>query len=120
MQSKPDKQSAGRAAPKGRPAPDRPELVSHIGALEVDWPRSFGFFGGIALAVGAGLIEPPIGLFIAAVPFIKMLDLPRLDDRVRFVAQILEGVAKPVGSDSQGTVRIVTKEGASDQSVEGD
>jgi hypothetical protein len=101
-------------------AQEEPGLVSRIGALEVDWPRSLGFFGGIAVAVGAGLIEPPLGLFIAAVPFLKMLDLPRLPDRARFVAQVFEGVAKPVGGDSEGTVRIVTAKGTSDEPVAGD
>ncbi|MBV9381410.1 MAG: hypothetical protein JOY82_13830 [Streptosporangiaceae bacterium] len=96
------------------------QLVSRIGAVEIDWPRSLGFFGGIAVAVGAGLIEPPLGVFIAAVPFLKMLDLPRLPSRVRFVAQVFEGVAKPVGGDSEGTVRIVTAKGSSDEPVGGD
>jgi hypothetical protein len=114
-------QSADNAAQAAkRPAGQHePEMVSRVGALEIDWPRSLGYFGGTALAVAAGLIEPPLGLFIAAVPFIKMLDLPHLPDRFRFVAQVFEGVAKPVGGDSQGTVRIVTPEGASDEPVEG-
>ena len=86
------------------------QLVTRAGALEIDWPRSIGYFGGIALAVGMGLIEPPLGLFIAAVPFLKMLDLPGLPRRLRFIEQILEGVAKPVGGDSEGTVRIVDVE----------
>jgi hypothetical protein len=83
------------------------ELMSRAGALEIDWPRSIGYFGGIALAVGTGLVDPPLGLFIAAVPFLKMLDLPGMPRRLRFIEQILEGVAKPVGGDSEGTVRIV-------------
>lgn len=77
-----------------------------------------GYFGGAALAVGAGLIDPPVGVFIAAIPFIKMLDLPRLDSVPRFLAQIFEGVAKPVGGDSEGTIRIVTPHGASDEPVQ--
>ncbi|MGI8493094.1 MAG: hypothetical protein ACR2KC_06485 [Acidimicrobiales bacterium] len=85
--------------------------------MELDWPRSVGYFGGIGLAVAAGLIDPPLGLFIAAVPFLKMLDLPGLPNLPRFVSQVFEGVAKPVGGDSQGTVRIVTRRGASDQPV---
>lgn len=114
-------QSADKAAQAAKRPPDQPEpeLVSRVGALEIDWPRSLGYFGGTALAVAAGLIEPPLGLFIAAVPFLKMLDLPHLPNRFRFVAQIFEGIAKPVGGDSQGTVRIVTPEGASDEPVEG-
>src|SRR5437588_7011036 len=47
-------------------------LVSRIGSLEIDWPRSLGYFGGIAVAVGLELIDPPIGVFIAAIPFLKM------------------------------------------------
>lgn len=97
---------------------DEPGLVSRVGPVEIDWPRSLGYFGGTALAVAAGLIEPPLGVFIAAVPFLKMLDLPHLPNRFRFVAQVFEGVAKPVGGDSEGTVRMVTPEGASDKPVE--
>jgi hypothetical protein len=97
---------------------DEPGLVSRFGQVEIDWPRSLGYFGGTAVAVAAGLIEPPLGIFIAAVPFLKMLDLPHLPNRFRFVAQVFEGVAKPVGGDSQGTVRMVTPEGASDEPVE--
>jgi len=97
---------------------DEPGLVSRVGPVEIDWPRSLGYFGGTAIAVAAGLIEPPLGLFIAAVPFLKMLDLPHLPNRFRFVSQVFEGVAKPVGGDSEGTVRLVTSEGASDEPVE--
>ena len=59
----------------GETGPDV-DLVSRVGPLELDWPRSIGYFGGVGLAVAAGLIEPPLGVFIAAVPFLKMLDLP--------------------------------------------
>lgn len=104
----------------GRKDEQSPGLISHLGPLEVDWPRSIGFFGGIGLSVGAGLIDPPLGIFIAAVPFLKMLDLPALPNRIRFVSQIFEGIAKPVGGDSEGTVRIVTARGSSDEPVESD
>jgi hypothetical protein len=86
--------------------------------VEVDWPRSLGYFGGIGLAMGAGLIEPPLGVFIAAVPFLKMVDLPGFPNPARFVAQVFEGVAKPVGGDSQGTVRVVTSRGSNGEPVE--
>lgn len=76
-----------------------------------------GFLGGVGLAVALGIIEPPLGLFIAAVPFIKMLDLPALLARRGFFAQVLEGVSKPVGGDSEGTIRVVSSEGASDAPV---
>ena len=92
---------------------EEPRLVSRVGALELDWPRSIGYFGGVGVAVAAGLIDPPLGLFIAAVPFLKMLDLPKMPNLPRFVGQVLEGVAKPVGGDSQGTVRLVSGRGSS-------
>lgn len=94
-----------------------PQLVSRVGPVELDWPRSLGYFGGVGLAVAAGLIDPPLGLFIAAVPFLKMLDLPGLPKLPRFVGQVFEGVAKPVGGDSEGTIRVVTKKGADEQPV---
>jgi len=97
---------------------DNARLVGHVGPLEIDWPRSLGFFGGIGLAVGIGLIDPPLAVFIAAVPFIKMLDLPRLPTPARVVAEVFEGVAKPVGGDSQGTVRLVSAKGSSDEPVQ--
>lgn len=108
MAKKPDKQPAGLGLrPRIRLRDDETvDLVSRAGALEIDWPRSLGYFGGIGFAVGVGLIEPPLGVFIAAVPFLKMLDLPALPRRLRFAAQVLEGVAKPVGGDSEGTVRV--------------
>lgn len=96
---------------------DDAQMISRVGPFELDWPRSLGYFGGIGVAVAAGVIDPPLGLFIAAVPFLKMLDLPRLPNLPRFVGQIFEGVAKPVGGDSQGTIRVVTRKGASDQPV---
>jgi hypothetical protein len=101
-------------------AQDEPRLVSRVGPIEFDWPRSLGYFGGTWLAVAAGLIEPPLGLFIAAVPFLKMLDLPGLSNMPRFVGQVLEGVAKPVGGDSEGTVRLVTSKGSSQEPVGSD
>jgi hypothetical protein len=95
-------------------------LVGRIGPFEVDWPRSLGFFGGVGVAVGIGLIDPPLGLFIAAVPFLKMLDLPGLPTRTRFMGQVFEGVAKPVGGDSDGTVRLVTARGSNTAPVAGE
>jgi hypothetical protein len=116
------RQSSGpRRAPSkpgNRSVPDaEPRLVGRVGPLEIDIPRSLGYFGGIALAVTAGLIDPPLGLFIAAIPLIKMADLPKLPNLPRFAAQIFEGVAKPVGGDSEGTVRLVSRKGSSDSPV---
>lgn len=109
---------ASRSKPRANQ--DEPRVVSRLGPVELDWPRSVGYFGGVGVAVAAGLIDPPLGLFIAAVPFLKMLDLPRMPYLPRFVGQVLEGVAKPVGGDSQGTVRLVTGRGSSAPPVSND
>jgi hypothetical protein len=93
-------------------------VIFRLGWLEVDVPRSIGYFGGIGLAVCAGALEPPLGLAIAAVPLIKMLNLARAPIPSRFVGQILEGMALPIGGDSQGTIRLVTPMGPSDEPVD--
>ena len=47
---------------------------------------------------------------IAAIPFIKMLDIPQLPLPVTFLGHIVEGAAKPLGSDADGTIRIAGDE----------
>jgi hypothetical protein len=79
-------------------------LEVEIGTVEVDIPRSIGYFGGLAVAVGLGLIEPPLALFIAAVPAFKALTNSALPPAVRIVGEVLEGAAKPVGSDAEGVI----------------
>ncbi len=44
-----------------------------IGPVEIDIPRTLGYYGGISTAVAFGVLEPPIAVFIAALPVIKML-----------------------------------------------
>jgi hypothetical protein len=83
-------------------------LVSQIGPLKVDWPRSIGYYGGISIAVAAGMIEPPLALFIAAIPFLKMLNRPNASQPVRFIGQMLDGAAKPVGGSSEATIQLAT------------
>jgi hypothetical protein len=85
-------------------------LTSRIGPVEVDWPRSIGFYGGIGLAVAAGMLEPPLAIFIAAVPVLKMLNRPNASRPVRFVGQVIEGAAKPVGGDTQATIELATSD----------
>lgn len=119
--TKPRSSTARPRAAVNRAVKDtQPRLVGRLGPLEVDIPRSLGYYGGIALAVSAGLVDPPLGLFIAAIPLIKMADLPKLPTLPRFVAQVFEGVAKPVGGDSEGTVRLVSRKGSSDSPVSSD
>jgi hypothetical protein len=81
-------------------------LKSQVGPVEIDWLKSVGYFGGVALAVGVGVIEAPIGIFIAAIPFVKMLDFPNAPLPIRAVSELLDGASKPVGGDSEATVRI--------------
>jgi hypothetical protein len=65
-----------------------------------------GLFRGIAAGVALGLLEPPLALFIAAVPFVKMLSDQRAPTPVRFIGSLGEGTAKPVGSSGEGTLRL--------------
>jgi hypothetical protein len=81
-------------------------LELQIGTIEVDVPRSVGYFGGLAAAVGLGLIEPPLALFIAAVPVYKALTNSVLPRPVRAIGEFLEGAAKPVGSDAEGVIQL--------------
>ena len=82
-------------------------LTSQVGPIEVDWPRTAGYYGGLAAAVAFGLIEPPLGIFIAAVPFLKMLNRPNSSLPARTVSQFLDGAAKPVGGDSDAVIKAV-------------
>lgn len=59
------------------------------------------------MAVALEVIEWPLGLFLAAIPAVKLLnrqDLPRV---VRFAVHAFDGMAKPVGGDAHGTIRLV-------------
>ena len=81
-------------------------LVHRVGPIDVDTAKSIGYFGGIGVAVALEIIEWPVGLFIAGIPFVKMLNRPGAPKPVRFVAHVFDGMAKPVGGDSEGTVRL--------------
>jgi hypothetical protein len=85
---------------------DRKLLHIELGPLQIDVPQTVGYYGGIGAALAFGLLEPPLAAFIAAVPLIKILAERGAPIPVRFVAEILQGAAKPVGSDAEGTVRL--------------
>jgi hypothetical protein len=74
-------------------------LELRLGSVTVDLPRTLGYYGGVAAAVGLGLAEPPLAVFIAAVPLMKLLTHRALPVPVRAVGEFLEGVSKPVGGD---------------------
>src|SRR4051794_31558328 len=88
------------------PQSTRRNLVVTVGRVEIDVPRSLGYFGGIGAAVAFGVIEPPLGLFIAAIPVLKMLGKGDFPQPLRFVEEMLDGAAKPVGGDAEGTVQL--------------
>ena len=95
---------------KPRTSSEEPEdtgLVTQVGSLEIDWPRSIGYFGGIGIAVACELIAPPIAIFIAAIPLLKLFKHPGRPWPLRVVADALEGAAKPVGADAEAVVRLV-------------
>lgn len=93
-------------------------LEVQMGSIEIDVPRSIGYFGGIAAAAGLGLIEPPLAVFIAAVPLFKVLTNTALPKAVRIVGEVLEGAAKPVGSDAEGVI-VLEDQHESDTTVVG-
>jgi hypothetical protein len=96
----------------GQPAPNDPTqegMTTMVGPLEVDWARSIGYFGAITTAVAFEVISWPVGVFIASVPFLKMLNRRRARKPVRFMGHLFDGAAKPVGGDSEGTIRLARK-----------
>ncbi|HUZ02125.1 MAG TPA: hypothetical protein VMU89_17395 [Thermomicrobiaceae bacterium] len=90
--------------------PDEADLTGHVGPIEVDWPRSAGYFGGIALATALGMVEPPLALFIAAIPFFKLLNQPSVPRPLRVVTHFLDGMAKPVGGEAEATLWLAKPE----------
>lgn len=56
-------------------------------------------------AVAFDVIAPPLGIFIAAMPLVKLLKRRHATAPERFVAAIVEGAGKPVGGDAEGVVR---------------
>ena len=81
-------------------------LEVEVGSVEIDIPRSIGYYAGLIAALGLGLIEPPLALFIAAVPVFNVLTNSALPPVVRFVGELLEGAAQPLGSDAEGVVQL--------------
>jgi len=81
-------------------------MTSRIGPVEIDWPRTIGYYGGVGLATAFGLVEPPLAVFIAAIPLLNMLNHPGASAPPRFVGQLLDGAAKPVGGSSEATIQL--------------
>lgn len=81
-------------------------MNSRIGPIEIDWPRTIGYYAGVGLAITFELIEPPLALFIAAIPLLKMLNHPGASRPTRFLGELLEGAAKPVGGSAESTIQL--------------
>ncbi|OBK79521.1 hypothetical protein [Mycobacterium sp. 1274761.0] len=94
-------------------------LEVRVGTVEMDVPRSVGYFGGLAAAVGLGMIEPPLALFIAAVPAFKILTNSALPLSVRAIGEVLEGASKPVDGDAEGVIQIEDQQRARTDIVKG-
>ena len=92
------------ASAKAPEQPQEPGITSKVGQVEIDWPRSLGFFGAIGAATALELIPIPIAVFVASVPFLKLLNRPNAPKASKFISEIVAGASKPVGGDSEGTI----------------
>jgi hypothetical protein len=92
------------AMTQGTPPIQEPGITSKIGEVEIDWPRSLGFFGALGAATALELIPIPIAIFVASVPFLKLLNRPNAPKASKFVSEVVAGASKPVGGDSEGTI----------------
>lgn len=82
-------------------------MKGRLGPLEIDWPRTIGYYGGIGVALAVEMVEPPLAIFIAAIPLLKMLNRPDASRLSRFAGQLLEGAARPVGGSAESTIQLV-------------
>lgn len=85
---------------------DQKAIHIEFGPVDIDIPETLGYYGGLGAAVLLGVLEPPVAAFIAAVPLIKMLGTSAAPTPINFLGRMLQGAAKPVGSDGEGTVRL--------------
>jgi hypothetical protein len=92
------------AMTQGPQPPEEQGITSKVGEVEIDWPRSLGFFGALGAATALELIPIPIALFVASVPFLKLLNRPNAPKASKFFSEIVAGASKPVGGDSEGTI----------------
>lgn len=98
------------ARPGYRTSPEDDGVTGRTDHIEIDWPRSIGFFGALGAAIALDLVPVAIGAFVAAVPFLKLMNRPNASKPQRFVGHLVDGAAKPVGGDSEGTIRWAPRE----------
>lgn len=87
-------------------------LAVQVGPLEIDAAKAAGYYGGLSVALALGMIEWPLGLFVAAVPIFKMLTRPDASQAEWIVGQALEGASTPVGGSASPVIRISDRGGA--------
>lgn len=85
---------------------DRSSITTGVGPIQVDVPRTAGYYGGIAAAVALGVIDWPVALFIGAIPVVKLLKGRPLRLGLTVAVQFFEGAVKPVGGDAEGTIQL--------------
>ena len=81
-------------------------MTARIGPMEIDVPRTTGYYVGVGAAVAFGIIEWPVAVFIGAIPLVKMMQSRRLPAPLQFAVHLFDGASQPVGGDSDGTVRL--------------
>ena len=69
---------------------------------------AIGYYGGIGLALALEMMEPPLALFIAAIPILKVLNRPRASWPTGLSSQLLHGVTSPDGHDGASPIQLST------------
>lgn len=84
----------------------RKSMTASVGPIQVDVPRTAGYYGGIAAAVALGVIDWPVAVFIGGIPLVKLLKGRPMRWGLNVAVQFFEGAAKPVGGDAEGTLQL--------------
>jgi hypothetical protein len=85
-------------------------MDGRVGPVKVHWPMTMGYYGGVGLAVAAGIIEWPVALFIGAVPVVKLFKDRAASTPVRYFVDLFQGAAKPVGGDADSMMELARRE----------
>jgi hypothetical protein len=75
---------------------------------EIDWPMALGYYSGIGLALAFEMMEPPLALFIAAIPILNLLHRPRASWPTGLLSPLLHGMARPRGDDGASASELST------------
>lgn len=100
--------SVNQGGQQGRQTEQR-HLAAGLGPLEIDAPKAAGYYAGLAVALALGVVEPPLAVFIAAVPFFQLFTRPDASRTEWAVGEILQGAATPVGGSASPVIRIADR-----------